>query len=137
MKHMIRQFVASLTLALLMTVPAVGLVAAPAGAAPQPIVASASTDAACNGIGLGEDCGGAQSGKDINGVIKVLLQVLSVVVGVIAVIMIVIGGFKFITANGDSNKLASARSTIIYAIIGLVVVALSQIVVFFVLNKVK
>jgi hypothetical protein len=54
----------------------------------------------------------------------------------VAVIMIIVGGLKYITSGGDSNNVSSAKSTIIYAIIGLVVVALAQFIVQFVLNKV-
>ena len=58
------------------------------------------------------------------------------VVGVIAVIMIIIGGLRYITSGGDSNNTKGAKDTILYAIIGLVVVAMAQVIVKFVLNKV-
>jgi hypothetical protein len=50
--------------------------------------------------------------------------------------MIIIGGFRYITAGGDSNNVSAAKNTIIYAIIGLVIVAFAQIIVQFVLNKI-
>jgi hypothetical protein len=49
--------------------------------------------------------------------------------------MIVFGGFKYITSGGDSNNVSGAKNTIIYAIIGLVIVALAQLIVHFVLNQ--
>jgi hypothetical protein len=49
--------------------------------------------------------------------------------------MIIIGGLKYITSSGDSNNITSAKNTILYAIIGLVVVALAQFIVKFVLGK--
>jgi hypothetical protein len=49
--------------------------------------------------------------------------------------MIVWGGLRYITSGGDSNKLSSAKNTIIYALIGLIIVALSQFIVRFVLAK--
>jgi hypothetical protein len=77
-----------------------------------------------------------QASTSINNIIKTVVNIFSIIVGIVAVIMIIIGGFKYITSGGDSNNISSAKSTIIYAIIGLVVVALAQFIVQFVLNKV-
>ncbi|HSX30403.1 MAG TPA: hypothetical protein VLE99_00595 [Candidatus Saccharimonadales bacterium] len=73
---------------------------------------------------------------NVNSIIKTVINVFSVVVGVVAVIMIIVGGFRYIASGGDSNKITGAKNTIIYAIIGLVVVAMAQFIVQFVLNKV-
>jgi hypothetical protein len=72
----------------------------------------------------------------INSIITTVVNIFSIVVGVVAVIMIIIGGLRYITSGGDSNNVSAAKNTIIYAIIGLVVVALAQFIVKFVLNKV-
>lgn len=74
-------------------------------------------------------------GLDLNNVIEVVVQMLSLVIGIVAVIMVMISGFKYITAAGDSTKVASAKNTLIYAIIGLVLVALAQFIVQFVIKK--
>jgi cytochrome bd-type quinol oxidase subunit 2 len=71
----------------------------------------------------------------VNGLIKLIINIFSLVVGVVAVIMIIIGGLKYITSSGDSNNITSAKNTILYAIIGLIVVALAQFIVKFVLSK--
>jgi hypothetical protein len=52
----------------------------------------------------------------------------------VAVIMIIYGGFRYITSGGDSNRVGSAKNTLIYAIIGLIIVALAQLIVHFVLS---
>ena len=52
----------------------------------------------------------------------------AIIVGVVAIIMIIVGGFRYITSGGDSSKVGSAKNTIIYAIIGLILVALAQII---------
>jgi len=75
------------------------------------------------------------SGK-LNDIVALVINTLSVIVGIVAIIMIIIAGFKFLTSQGDANATASARTTIIYAIIGLVIVAMAQIIVKFVLNKI-
>lgn len=72
----------------------------------------------------------------VNNIITTIVNIFSAIVGVIAVIMIVYGGFKYITSGGDSGNVSSAKNTIIYAVIGLVVVALAQFIVQFVLDKV-
>lgn len=71
----------------------------------------------------------------ITGIARTVLNILSVLVGVAAVIMIIIGGFKYIISSGDSGNIKSAKDTILYAIVGLIVVALAQVIVKFVLHK--
>ena len=71
----------------------------------------------------------------IPGIIKTVINLLSFIVGIAAVIMIIFGGLKYVTSGGDSNNTASAKNTIIYAIVGLVIVILAQTIVKFVLAK--
>ena len=72
--------------------------------------------------------------QSINDTISQALKILSVAVGIISVVMIVVAGYRFMTSGGDTTKVASAKSTLMYALIGLVVVVLSQIIVIFVLG---
>lgn len=74
--------------------------------------------------------------ESVNNIITTVINVLSLVIGVIAVIMIIIGGFKYITSSGDAGNVTSAKNTILYAVVGLVVVALAQIIVRFVIGRV-
>lgn len=74
-------------------------------------------------------------GEKVNDIIHLVINVFSLIVGVVSVIMIIIGGLKYITSGGDSGNITGAKNTILYAIIGLVVVALAQVVVRFVLEK--
>ena len=64
-----------------------------------------------------------------------LLQLALGVIAAVAVLIIVLAGLKFVTAQGDPQEVAKARSTIIYALIGLVVAVSAEIIVSFVLNK--
>jgi hypothetical protein len=73
----------------------------------------------------------------INTIITNVINIFSLVVGIVSVIMIIYGGFRYVTSGGDSGNVSSAKNTIIYAVIGLVVVALAQFIVQFVLNKVS
>ena len=115
-----------------------------------PVMASAATNDIQNclaqgsnldasNIGTGGSCTNTDTSAgttNINGIIKTVINIFSVIVGVVAVIMIIIGGLRYITSGGDSGNVSGAKNTIIYAIIGLVVVALAQFIVQFVLNKV-
>ena len=76
-----------------------------------------------------------ESKTNITNYIATAINIFSIVVGIIAVVMIIIGGVKYITSGGDAGNVTGAKNTILYAIIGLVVVALSQVIVQFVLGS--
>lgn len=84
-----------------------------------------------------EDVDGTQSQEQLNDIIALVINIFSIIVGVAAVIMIIIGGLRYIISGGDSGNVTSAKNTILYAIIGLVVVALAQFIVRFVLGRVS
>ncbi|MFI5271286.1 MAG: pilin [Candidatus Saccharimonadales bacterium] len=65
----------------------------------------------------------------------VVVNFFSVIVGAISVIMIIYGGFRYITSGGDSGRVGNAKNTLIYAVIGLFIVALAQLIVHFVLSQ--
>ncbi|HTE57399.1 MAG TPA: pilin [Verrucomicrobiae bacterium] len=96
-----------------------------------------SADDVCSGIQIASGSTGCteEEGGRVNGVIATVVNILSAVVGVVAVIMILIGGFRYVISGGDSSSTASAKNTIIYAIVGLIIVALAQIIVRFVLAR--
>lgn len=120
---------------------AIGLVvtgaglAVPAYAASDPSVEAAKASS-CAGIGGTYKDGKCETGTaSLNGVVANVVNILSWLVGIAAVIMIMVGGFRYVTAGGDSGKLGSAKNTIIYAVIGLVIVALAQTIVKFVIKQ--
>lgn len=78
---------------------------------------------------------GKNSDKRVNDIISSVINIFSFIIGVVAVFMIIISGLKYITAQGDSAGLSSAKNTLLYAIIGLVVVASAQIIVKFVIHR--
>ena len=92
--------------------------------------------AICESIGSGTDCNDNKGGSaDVNSIIKTALKIFMSVVGVAAVVMVVVAGFKYVTSGGDSSKVASAKTTLIYALVGAAVAALAQVLVKFVLSK--
>ncbi len=78
---------------------------------------------------------GSDATDRINSIVHTIVNLLSAIVGIVAVIMIIVGGFRYITSGGNDTSVTSAKNTILYAIIGLVVVALAQLIVRFTLSK--
>jgi uncharacterized membrane protein YuzA (DUF378 family) len=92
---------------------------------------SSAKSQALKGIGAtGSDC----EDSGVANVIAAAVRILSLVVGIAAIIMVIIAGLKYITSGGDSGKVANAKSTLIYALVGLVIAALAQFLVNFVFN---
>ncbi len=79
--------------------------------------------------------GGNCNDSGVTGAISAAVQILSIVVGVAAVITIIWGGFKYITSGGDPNKVANAKNTLIYALIGIAIAVLAQLIVNIVITQ--
>lgn len=99
-----------------------------------------SKQEACNGVSLTDTTSAAPScdktsQNTITRLMRVAINLFSLVIGVISVIMIVISGLKYITSQGESAAIAAAKNALIYAIVGLVIVAFAQMIVRFVLAK--
>lgn len=106
-----------------------------------PITVHAAPDdakaAICEGLSTNttNDCDSTQNNQSVQDVMKLVLNMFSFIVGFAAVIMIIVGGFRYVLSAGDGSNTAGAKNTILYAVIGLVVVALAQIIVRFVLSS--
>lgn len=99
--------------------------------------AKAVDSAVCEGIGAtsaGSGCAQPAGQKTIPEIAALIIDIFSWIVGVAAVIFIIYAGFRYVTSGGDSNQIKGAKDTMLYAMIGLVVVALAQIIVNFVLK---
>lgn len=107
-------------------VGSLALFSAPAGAIN--VIGDACT--ANPGSAICQNSGETVSNTMIQNIVNLLLFVL----GVIAVIMIIIGGIKYTTSDGDSSKIKSAKDTILYSVVGLVVAVLAFAIVNFVLQ---
>lgn len=104
-------------------------------AAAPAVYAGTPQEEVCDAIGSGAGCNKASRGSDVQKAIVFIVNFLSVIGGVVAVVMLILGGLKYTASGGDTNKVAAAKATIIHALIGLVIVALSQFIVIFVLKK--
>ena len=109
----------------------------------QPVPAHAAT---FNG-GLKEGADSAQ-GKDQQGdaaslfgeggqggIFRTITNVLLFLIGAISVIMLIIGGIRYVVSGGDSTAVQNAKNTILYAIVGVVVAILAYAVVNFVISS--
>ena len=80
-----------------------------------------------------EICGAAQQ-DDFGNLMTNIINTILVVLGMIAVIMIIIGGIRYTTSNGEAAQIQAAKNTILYAVVGLVIAILSFAIVNFVLG---
>lgn len=77
---------------------------------------------------------GKSTSPDIMATIKTILTSVFFVSGVIAVIVIILGGISYMTSQGDAGKVKKGKDTILYGIVGLIIVLMAQVIVTFVLN---
>lgn len=70
-----------------------------------------------------------------SGIFSQISSVLLFIVGAIAVIMIVIGGLRYVISGGDASQVQSAKNTILYALVGVIVAILAYAAVNFVINN--
>ncbi|HSH17938.1 MAG TPA: hypothetical protein VK978_01005 [Candidatus Saccharimonadales bacterium] len=96
----------------------------------------AARNQACQGIeAQARGSCGPGAGADISRVLRFVLQILTWIAGITAVIMVVVAGLKYITSGGDSSSVAGAKQALIYALVGIIIVALAQVIVRFVLQE--
>lgn len=70
------------------------------------------------------------------GILKEVINVMLYLAGAIAVIMMVVGGIRYITSDGDPGAATKAKNTIIYALIGLIIAVMSYSIVNFVIGSI-
>ncbi len=92
---------------------------------------NAKTSVACDSANQGQT--NPVSGS--KGIILKVANIIALTGGVVAIFMIMISAFKYVTSSGDAKNISSAKDTILYAVIGLVVIALSRTIVIFIINK--
>lgn len=103
-------------------------------------VAAQNVSDVCEGVGAvsgasSSDCTPSGGVSDINSVVEAGLRIFQVIVGIIAFVMIIIAGQRFITSGGDPAKVTSARNTIIFSVVGVVIIALAEVIIQFALNQ--
>lgn len=101
--------------------------AAAAGTCPS---SSTAKGQVLNGLSeTGSNCDASQ----VNDTLQTVVNLLSLAVGIAATIVIIISGLKYIISGGESNKVSNAKSSLLYALVGLAIAALTQLLIHFVL----
>jgi hypothetical protein len=67
-----------------------------------------------------ELCNGGDE-DDAKKMVGKILNVVYGLIGVVAVVFVIIGGFKYMTSQGEPGRVQQAKNTILYALIGLVI----------------
>ncbi len=94
----------------------------------------------CTGISYAAQdeggCGATGEGDAaVQSIIATVVDIFSIIVGAVSVIMIIVGGLRYITSSGDSGNVQAAKNTILYAIVGLVIVIFAQTIIRFVVDR--
>ena len=91
-------------------------------------------------IGNGVNCAkGADTPDSLfgnEGIFSTIVNVILFIVGALSVVMIIYGGIRYTISAGDSSKVTSAKNTIMYAIVGLIVSILAFAIVNFVVGSI-
>ena len=99
------------------------------------VAASEIGDKACETAGSGAIGCGKTGLLQPGGFVTTAINTLIFIIGALSVIMIIIGGLRYVLSGGDSAGLKSAKDTILYSLVGLVVALLSFGIVSFVINR--
>ena len=109
-----------------------GLAAAqPAHASPLHHTASAISEIR-TGV---QSSGGRNNNTNLSTFITRIINAILFLLGAVAVIMIVIGGIRYVMSNGDPGSAKAAKDTILYAVIGLIVAVIAYAIVRWVIDS--
>lgn len=72
-----------------------------------------------------------------DGTLMKITRVVAIIAGFSALIVIIVGGMRYMMANGDAQKAATARNAVIGALVGLFIIAISSLIIMFVISKAK
>lgn len=89
---------------------------------------------ACGGTQSSEVCA-AKSTDNASSMAKIIVNTMLFILGILAVIMIIFSGVKYVTSAGDASRVKSAKDTLTYAIVGLIVAILAYSIVNFVVTR--
>lgn len=117
----------------LMSIALVAAVVAAPLVSPQLAFATDTAQQACNGVQAagGGACGGGQLEKFLKDIVNILLFVI----GTISVIMIIVGGLRYVLSGGDAGSIKAGKDTVLYAIIGLVVAIMAYAITNFIIGS--
>jgi|SRR3989344_7916718 len=121
----------------LLTVLLMGALLAPALALAQTNAPNCGGLNNINGICVPTQPAGAPDYQSLGQLVNDILKLALLVIGMITVLFVVIGGYKYLTAGGDEEKVKSAKGMITHAILGMVIVIFAYALVIIVANIVR
>lgn len=116
---------------------ALGLVAAPLAMTAVADCTADSSAADCLSTGAGNANTPNAKTDSLPSLLKTIVNLLLYLLGAIAVIVIVIGGIRYTTSNGEAANTKAAKDMILYAVVGLVVAIMAYAIVNFVISSFK
>ena|SRR3989344_3537542 len=93
----------------------------------MPLVASAQFNK--TDLGSAATNAGVATQADFSAIALRVINVLLAVAGLVAVIFLIVGGFRYVTAGGNEEAAESGKKTITNAIIGIVIIVLAFVIV--------
>lgn len=134
MKNIIKK-----TLQSLLVVPVLALGLSLAVPSLQPTALAQCSIDGSGGLEAGADCArGTDQQANLfgdGGIFRTITNVLLFIIGAISVIMLIIGGIRYVVSGGDSSAVTAAKNTILYAVIGIIVALLAYALVNFVIDS--
>jgi multisubunit Na+/H+ antiporter MnhB subunit len=125
--------------AALLIVPALVLTLGAAPAYAQAAPATGCDVVTSGGISHGAECAKPTNAPSQlfgpNSIFVTVTNIMLFIIGAIAVIMLIVGGIRYVVSSGDQNAVTGAKNTILYAIIGIVVAFLAYAAVNFVSSQ--
>ncbi|MFZ1360792.1 MAG: hypothetical protein WAS27_02080 [Candidatus Saccharimonadales bacterium] len=126
---MIGKIVSNYLISVIMVAVVIGVVAAPDTFAANFSLGMSDGASAARGVDQATDLFGEV------GIFRTITNVLLFLIGAISVIMLIIGGLRYVVSGGDATAVQGAKNTILYAIVGVVVAILSYAAVGFVISS--
>lgn len=77
---------------------------------------------------------GLSGGPTLQSTVQTVINTMLYIVGILAVVMIIYSGIRYITAHGDKGQVESAKNTLIYSVVGLVIAIVAYAIVNFVIG---
>lgn len=99
-----------------------------------PMTAVEAQGGAAGEMRRGADTTGTQGGQDVDQIIQTVVNVLFFILGAVAVIMIIWSGIRYVTSAGNATAVTSAKNTLIYSVVGLIVAMLAYAIVSFIID---
>ena len=96
----------------------------------------AHAEGAADLIQKGADSTGQKDSRSAGDLAKDFVNIMLFAVGILAVIMLIWGGIRYVLSGGDSGAVSSAKKTILYAVVGLIVAILAYAIVNFVITTI-